>query len=42
MRRHLQIPGQRVKQGLIAEAEIDLAPPRLFEARFRLGMFDPP
>jgi len=31
-----------VKQGLIAEAEIDLALRRLFEARFRLGMFDPP
>ncbi|HEY0762280.1 MAG TPA: glycoside hydrolase family 3 C-terminal domain-containing protein [Pyrinomonadaceae bacterium] len=31
-----------VKQGLISEAEIDLAVKRLFEARFRLGMFDPP
>jgi beta-glucosidase len=31
-----------VKQGLIAEAEIDTAVKRLFEARFRLGMFDPP
>jgi beta-glucosidase len=31
-----------VKQGLIAEAEIDQALKRLFEARFRLGMFDPP
>jgi beta-glucosidase len=31
-----------VKQGLIAEAEIDRALRRLFEARFRLGMFDPP
>src|SRR5215813_9633421 len=31
-----------VKQGLIAEAEIDRAVKRLFEARFRLGMFDPP
>src|SRR5262245_33573636 len=31
-----------VKQGLIAEAEIDQAVKRLFEARFRLGMFDPP
>ena len=31
-----------VKQGLIAEAEVDRAVKRLFEARFRLGMFDPP
>ena len=31
-----------VKQGLITEAEIDTAVRRLFEARFRLGMFDPP
>jgi beta-glucosidase len=31
-----------VKQGLISEAEIDTALKRLFEARFRLGMFDPP
>ena len=31
-----------VKQGLISEAEIDTAVKRLFEARFRLGMFDPP
>ena len=31
-----------VKQGLISEAEIDRALKRLFEARFRLGMFDPP
>jgi beta-glucosidase len=31
-----------VKQGLIKEAEIDRAVKRLFEARFRLGMFDPP
>ena len=31
-----------VKQGLITEAEIDTAVKRLFEARFRLGMFDPP
>ena len=31
-----------VKQGQIAEAEIDQALKRLFEARFRLGMFDPP
>ncbi|HEY0321789.1 MAG TPA: glycoside hydrolase family 3 C-terminal domain-containing protein [Pyrinomonadaceae bacterium] len=30
-----------VKQGLINEAEIDKAVKRLFEARFRLGMFDP-
>ena len=31
-----------VKQGLIAESEIDRALKRLFTARFRLGMFDPP
>ncbi|HEX8351565.1 MAG TPA: glycoside hydrolase family 3 C-terminal domain-containing protein, partial [Pyrinomonadaceae bacterium] len=31
-----------VKQGLISEAEIDAAVKRLFAARFRLGMFDPP
>ncbi|HYG80090.1 MAG TPA: glycoside hydrolase family 3 C-terminal domain-containing protein, partial [Pyrinomonadaceae bacterium] len=31
-----------VKQGLITEAEIDTAVKRLFDARFRLGMFDPP
>ncbi len=31
-----------VKHGLIKESEIDRAVQRLFEARFRLGMFDPP
>ncbi len=31
-----------VKQGLVSETEIDRAVKRLFEARFRLGMFDPP
>ena len=31
-----------VKQGLISETEIDRALKRLFAARFRLGMFDPP
>jgi beta-glucosidase len=31
-----------VKAGAIAEAEIDRAVARLFVARFRLGMFDPP
>jgi beta-glucosidase len=31
-----------VKQGLIGEALIDRAVKRLFDARFRLGMFDPP
>jgi beta-glucosidase len=31
-----------VKQGLITEADIDRALKRLFTARFRLGMFDPP
>ena len=33
---------EAVKQGLITEAEIDAALDRLFVARFRLGMFDPP
>jgi len=31
-----------VHQGLISEAEIDKSVKRLFTARFRLGMFDPP
>jgi beta-glucosidase len=31
-----------VEQGLIDEATIDVAVKRLFTARFRLGMFDPP
>jgi beta-glucosidase len=31
-----------VKQEQISEGEIDTAVKRLFEARFRLGMFDPP
>jgi beta-glucosidase len=31
-----------VKDGLIRESEIDKAVKRLFTARFRLGMFDPP
>jgi beta-glucosidase len=31
-----------VKAGLISEKEIDTAVSRLFEARFRLGLFDPP
>jgi beta-glucosidase len=31
-----------VRNGLIGEAEIDIAVKRLFTARFRLGMFDPP
>ncbi len=33
---------QAVKLGLLTEAEIDTAVTRLFRARFRLGMFDPP
>ncbi len=33
---------EAVKTGLIQEAEIDVAVKRLFEARFRLGLFDPP
>ncbi|MGA8310868.1 MAG: glycoside hydrolase family 3 N-terminal domain-containing protein, partial [Terriglobales bacterium] len=31
-----------VKQGLLSEKEIDVSLKRLFTARFRLGMFDPP
>ncbi len=31
-----------VHQGLLTEAELDTALKRLFNARFRLGMFDPP
>src|SRR6185369_10223401 len=31
-----------VKNGLITEAEINRSLERLFVARFRLGMFDPP
>jgi beta-glucosidase len=31
-----------VEQGLISEAAIDLAVTRLFMARYRLGLFDPP
>lgn len=34
--------GDAVKQGLISEAEINAALERLFTARIRLGMFDPP
>ncbi|MCJ7661227.1 MAG: glycoside hydrolase family 3 C-terminal domain-containing protein, partial [Anaerolineales bacterium] len=33
---------EAVEQGLIAETKIDRAVERLFTARFRLGMFDPP
>jgi beta-glucosidase len=33
---------QAVQDGLIKESEIDTALKRLFTARFRLGMFDPP
>lgn len=31
-----------IKSGYISESEIDISVKRLFEARFRLGMFDPP
>ena len=31
-----------VKQGLLSEKDLDVAVKRLFTARFRLGMFDPP
>jgi beta-glucosidase len=34
--------GTAVKKGLVSEATIDQAVRRLFTARFRLGMFDPP
>ncbi len=34
--------GSAVKQGLLKEADIDASLQRLFEARIRLGMFDPP
>jgi beta-glucosidase len=33
---------EAVAKGLVSEAEIDRAVRRLFTARFRLGMFDPP
>jgi beta-glucosidase len=33
---------QAVKDGLVTEAEIDVALARLMTAQFRLGMFDPP
>ncbi len=33
---------EAVRQGLVQEADVDAALRRLFEARFRLGMFDPP
>ncbi len=33
---------EAVKKGLITEAEIDVSVKRLFTARFKLGMFDPP
>jgi beta-glucosidase len=31
-----------IQQGLLTKAEVDVAAKRLFTARFRLGMFDPP
>lgn len=34
--------GLSVRQGLISEKEVDAALTRLFTARFKLGMFDPP
>jgi beta-glucosidase len=40
--REYQSLTEAVKTGLITEAEIDVAVKRLFEARFKLGMFDPP
>jgi beta-glucosidase len=38
---YLDLP-KSVQAGLVSEAEIDLAVKRLFTARMRLGMFDPP
>jgi beta-glucosidase len=38
---YLSLP-TALKQGLITEADIDTALKRVLEARFRLGMFDPP
>jgi beta-glucosidase len=37
-----KVLGGAVKRGLISEAEIDVSLKRLFTARFRLGLFDPP
>ena len=34
--------GEAVRQGLLTESELDRAVARLFTARMRLGMFDPP
>ena len=34
--------GVAVRKGLVSELPVDLAVKRLFRARFRLGMFDPP
>ena len=34
--------GKAIAEGLITSEAVDLALQRLFEARFRLGMFDPP
>jgi beta-glucosidase len=33
---------EAVRTGLVTEAEVDVAARRLFEARMRLGLFDPP
>ena len=38
---YLSLP-RAVRQGLVSEADIDRAVKRVLEARFRLGMFDPP
>jgi beta-glucosidase len=34
--------GEAIEQGLLAEEDLDRSVKRLFTARFRLGMFDPP
>ncbi len=36
------LSAMRVKQGILKESEIDTALVRLYTARMRLGMFDPP
>jgi beta-glucosidase len=42
IRCHYGLLEKAVEQGLLAEEDIDRSVKRLFKARFRLGMFDPP